>query len=142
VQRRQLGKYCPHALLWFADHTLEAPFEKARRPFSVAEMRRAGDLFALASRSPIDVGRFRATVLMAPLSTRLDVSLEVPECPETVTAGSRFQARVRLTNGSTVTINSGQPIRSLYTRALRRAKRLRAAAGAATSAVRPAAETG
>jgi hypothetical protein len=56
VQRRQLGKYCPHALLWFADHTLEAPFEKARRPFSVAEMRRAGDLFALASRSPIDVG--------------------------------------------------------------------------------------
>jgi len=109
VLRRQLRRHFPHVLLWFAEHSLEAPFENLRRSFSVSEMRQAGDLFAVASHSAIGASTLREAVSILPVSTVLEVVLEVLECPATVAAGSRFQVLVRLTNSSGVTISSGAP---------------------------------
>jgi SAM-dependent methyltransferase len=109
VLKRQLSAHFPHVLLWFANHGLEDPFENLRRRFSKAEMRMAGDLFALASHSPIDLKALLKKMTMLPLTMPLNLSLEALEIPASVGAGDRFRAHVRLTNNSSAELKSRNP---------------------------------
>jgi len=98
--KRQLGTHFKHVVLWFAEHGLGAPFENLKRPFGRSEMRAAGDLFAVASHVPIAAERILGSVEMHPMAAPINVALRVLEMPSTVPAGSRFRARVRVTNNS------------------------------------------
>jgi SAM-dependent methyltransferase len=100
VLRRQLGTYFPHVLLWFAGHDMECPFENLSRPFSIAEMRAAGDLFAIASHTPLSPRAVHDAVTMQPITAPIEARLELLEMPSMARRGSRFSAKVRLTNHS------------------------------------------
>lgn len=107
--KRQLGAHFKHVLLWFATHGLANPFENLQRPFSRAEMRAAGDLFAIASHAPIAVERILEAAQMHPVAARIDLALRALEIPATVRTGARFRARLRLTNNSGVDLKSCLP---------------------------------
>src|ERR1700691_2340634 len=109
VLRRQLQTYFGHVLLWFAAHSLENRFENLERRFSVAEMRSAGDLFAVASHSPIDRRALLDGLAMRPISALKEVSLVVRQKPASVPAGSRFRVQVRLLNQSGGELKSQPP---------------------------------
>jgi SAM-dependent methyltransferase len=109
VLKRQLEAHFEHVVLWFADHTLESPFENLKRPFTVAELRSAGDLFALASHSPINKRALLDGLAMRPMLTLNEMSLEVRQAPSIVAAGSRFRIQVRLLNHSGVELKSQPP---------------------------------
>jgi len=109
VLKHQLGSHFKYILLWFAAHDLVSPFENLRRPFSKNELRAAGDLFALASHSPIDTDTLLHQLAMHPVVTPIDLDFQLCEIPSTVQAGARFLARVRLTNNSGVELKSRPP---------------------------------
>lgn len=109
VLRRQLEAYFPHVLLWFAAHDLTRPFENLKRPFSKNEMRAAGDLFAVASPTPVRPNILYNGMTMLPITPPIDLLLEVLKIPSPVRKGSRFSARVRLTNNSRVDLRSRMP---------------------------------
>ncbi|HLJ45641.1 MAG TPA: methyltransferase domain-containing protein [Bryobacteraceae bacterium] len=109
VLRRQLREHFPHVVLWFAAHDLANPFENLERRFSIAEMRSAGDLFAVASHAPISAGWLRERLAMPRVTPPIDVRIELLEMPGAVRRNSRFQARVRLTNNSAVDLKSRPP---------------------------------
>jgi SAM-dependent methyltransferase len=116
VLKRQLEAHFEHVVLWFATHTLENPFENLKRPFTAAELRSAGDLFALASHSPIDKSALLDGLTMHPLLTLNEVSLQVRQAPSSVPAGSRFRVQVRLLNhgGSELKSRPPNPIHLSY----------------------------
>jgi hypothetical protein len=97
--KRQLSAHFPHVLLWFANHDLMNPFEHLKRRFARHELRAAGDLFALACHSPIDTEVLLSRLDPSP-PVPIDLDLQIVQIPAHVQAGSRFSARVRLTNNS------------------------------------------
>jgi 2-polyprenyl-3-methyl-5-hydroxy-6-metoxy-1,4-benzoquinol methylase len=109
VLRRQLRAHFPHVLIWFAARDLANPFENLNRRFSKNEMRAAGNLFAIASHAPVTPDDLRYRLGMHPITTRLELSLELLAMPATVEQGSRFPALVRLTNNSEVDLKSRFP---------------------------------
>jgi SAM-dependent methyltransferase len=109
VLRHQLGRYFPHVLFWFAAHDLKDPFENLKRRFSIREMRAAGDLFAIASHSPITPNVALSGITMPPLTFPVNLLLGLVEMPKIVPAGSVFSTRVRLTNNSRVNLKSTLP---------------------------------
>ncbi len=109
VLKRQLGAHFKHVLLWFAAHDLAAPLEHLRRPFSISELRAAGDLFALASHSRIDAPAVLAKLEMHPLAETVALAFQVVAIPPAVSPGARFRARVRLQNQSPMDVKSRMP---------------------------------
>ena len=109
VLRRQLSSNFQHVLLWFSTHDVERPFENLKRRFSKAEMRAAGDLFAVASHAPVASDRLLGALTMSPLPAPVQVNLEVLEMPSSVRTGSRFSARVRVTNNGPANLKSRNP---------------------------------
>jgi hypothetical protein len=109
VLKRQLSANFNYVVLWFADHDLANPFENLRRPFPISEIRAAGDLFAVASHSYIDIETISRKSTMLPLAAPLDVSLECWEMPSSVRAADRFRVPVRLRNNSSVELKSRSP---------------------------------
>ena len=108
VLRRQLRSHFEHVLLWFTPHDLAKPFENLVRPFSKAEMRASGDLFAIASHAPLSVPVILDAVQMHPVGP-LDVDLRVLAVPPTVSTNCRFRARLRVVNNSSVDLKSHPP---------------------------------
>ncbi len=111
VLRRQLRGYFPHVLLWFSDHELSAPYENLRRRFSIAEMRRSGDLFAIASKRHLDVASVLAHFRMQPidaLSTG-DLLVRTVRAPAMVQPESKFDVDLIVTNRSKVPLKSFPP---------------------------------
>ena len=109
VLKRQLKAHFEYVTIWFADHDLTRPFENLNRPFSRGEMRAAGDLFAVASHSPIDVVTLRSKLEQQPVCRPLDMKLEILEIPSQVRTGSLFQANVAIKNESNITLKSRGP---------------------------------
>jgi SAM-dependent methyltransferase len=109
VLRGQLKAHFGNVLLWFADHGLTHPFDNLGRRFSRAEMRDAGDLFAIASHSPVDLERLRGLLEMHHLAADADVEIRVVDIPESVKAGQSFEALVRLSNRGDIDFKSRLP---------------------------------
>lgn len=109
--QRQLKRHFPEVLPWFAAAGLAHPFENLYRRFSRAEMRAAGDFFAIASPQPVDRRRLVAQLLMPPLevSAAREIKLAVVDCPASATRGEEFVVRVRLTNDSPNALRSRAP---------------------------------
>jgi len=107
--KRQLGAHFKHVVLWFATHGLAHPFENLKRPFTKSEMRAAGDLFAVASQVPIAPEKILERVEMRPLAAPLALVLHALEMPSTVRAGTRFRARLRVTNNSQMDLKTSLP---------------------------------
>jgi predicted O-methyltransferase YrrM len=109
VLRDQLKAHFDHVLVWFASHDLGNPFDNLSRRFSRAEMRTAGDLFAIASHSPIDGQTLRNRIGMHPLMCAARVDIRILEMPQTVAPGKTFQGRVRLKNNGAIDLKSQPP---------------------------------
>ncbi len=110
VLRRQLRRCFPHVLLWFSDHEVIHPVANLERRFTIREMAQAGDLFAVASRRPIDpaaiVREFRMhPVALGPGSVRISIRT----APRSVQAGSVFPLEVLVENHSPVKLKSFPP---------------------------------
>jgi SAM-dependent methyltransferase len=107
--RSQLKAHFDHVLIWFAHHGLGNPFDNLARRFSRAEIRAAGDLFAIASHSPIEIDALRARLQMRPVAMAPCVEIRIVDIPETVEAGEKFNARVRLGNIGDTDLKSRPP---------------------------------
>lgn len=108
VLRRQLRRHFEYVCLWFAGGSDAG--DNLRRRYSIAEMRRATDLYAVASHQPIHVERLRDALEMKPLAHGIEESLRyrIIECPEQVRAGQAFTFHVEL-EGSPVDLKSDHP---------------------------------
>ena len=84
VLRKQLRAHFEHVDLWFSDHSCGNPADNLQRRYSIAEMRAAGDLFAVASNSPVSRSALRRVLLMEPIhaSVTAQTRIEVDEVPE------------------------------------------------------------
>lgn len=109
ILKRQLSAHFKHVLVWFSSHDLFNPFENLKRPFSKSEMRAAGDLFAIASHAPFAIERILKSAQMHPVAAPVDLLLDALDVRSTVRAGSRFRARLRLTNNSRFDLSSSLP---------------------------------
>ncbi len=109
VLKSQLRSHFAHVVLWFSTHDLVNPFENLTRRFSISEMRAAGDLFAIASHSPITARMLGERLSMPRLAPPIDVRLELVHMPDTVSRDSCFTARVRLMNNGPVELKSRPP---------------------------------
>ena len=100
VLRRQLLRYFPHVKLWFTDHSLASPVENLRRGFRIKELRAAGDLFAVAAHSEVDVaGLIEAfTTEPIPFTAVIELRMEAVAAPSRVLAGESFSVVVRIDN--------------------------------------------
>ena len=111
--RDQLRKHFPHVVVWFAadfqENTRPDALANLKRKFSRNEMRNASDLFAVASHLPLDAGALRARLEMPALPAPLEIELQIVNAPAKVLAGSCFQVRVRLANGSAFDLKSREP---------------------------------
>lgn len=100
VLKRQLSRCFPHVKLWFADHSCASPVENLRRPFPIQELRAAGDLFAVASHSEVDVARLMEafTTEPIPFTAGIQLRMAVAAAPSQVCAGESFGVFVRIEN--------------------------------------------
>jgi len=100
ILRRQLFKHFSHVKLWFAEHSCASPVENLRRPFRMPELRAAGDLFAVASHSELDVARLMEAFTTEPIPFMVGVELRmaVAEAPSQVLAGESFSVVLRVDN--------------------------------------------
>ncbi len=74
-------------------------------------MRAAGDLFAIASRRPVDPQQLLPHITMVPMeaSEAAGVQIEVLDCPDRAGRRTTFGARVRILNGSPKRLRSCGP---------------------------------
>jgi SAM-dependent methyltransferase len=100
VLKRQLSRFFPHVKLWFADHSCASPVENLHRPFRIPELRAAGDLFAVASHSEVDVVRLMEAFSTEPIpfTAGIEVHMKVSAAPSQVRAGESFGVFVRIEN--------------------------------------------
>lgn len=108
---RQLKKHFREVLPWFAAQGLANPFENLYRRFSIAEMRGAGDFFAIASPQAVNRQHLASRLLMSPMDVAAarEIRLAVVNCPAATTRGEAFFAQVRLSNGSSNPLRSRAP---------------------------------
>jgi 2-polyprenyl-3-methyl-5-hydroxy-6-metoxy-1,4-benzoquinol methylase len=108
VLRRQLRAWFPHARVWFGS-AADARGSLAT-PFTVAEMRDAADLFAVASHRPIDDAALLARITMPALREQDGlVELSLAVAPPRVRAGEPFAASVALRNDGDFSLASFFP---------------------------------
>jgi len=111
VLRRQLERRFPHVTLWFADHNLENPGENLNRAFRIAEMRAAGDLFAVASRAPINPPALAAELRMDeawPLEPG-EIAITEALAPQGAEPATYFPVEVTVCNRSRFDLRSWPP---------------------------------
>lgn len=111
VLRRQLRRHFPHVLVWFCDHKVSDPFENLRRPFSIREMAQSGDLFAIASKRPVEPCAIAREFRMEsgfPIS-KGDLVIEVLNAPTAVLADSTFTVDLLVRNGTDTPLKSCPP---------------------------------
>ena len=108
--RRQLSAHFAHVLLWFADHDLSDPGRNLRQKFRLSEMRAAGDLFAIASHSEIDINSVAAELTMKAVSLEAgQIHLGVVQASELVKVGSEFTVEVYVSNRGPIDLKSNPP---------------------------------
>jgi 2-polyprenyl-3-methyl-5-hydroxy-6-metoxy-1,4-benzoquinol methylase len=109
VLKKQLMRYFPHVAIWFAGE--DGGGGSLSVHYRIADMRRATNLFAVASRRPIPVDVIRAAFRMEPLPSQVGerIALRVVTCPEAVKVSSRFKVRISLTNGHDRLLSSNPP---------------------------------
>lgn len=99
ILKKQLQQHFPHVLLWFTDHTMGGSLI---RKFSIADLRNASSIFAIASHKPIDqeqvANAFR--MLALPEMTALHIVLEAATAPTQVAPSQLFSIDVRITNNT------------------------------------------
>jgi SAM-dependent methyltransferase len=108
VLKRQLSRYFPHVKLWFTDHSLAFPVENLRRGFRVPELRAAGDLFAVASHSELDVAQFieAFTTEPIPFTAAIELRMGVVAAPSRILTGESFSVVVRIENPTDFNLKS------------------------------------
>jgi 2-polyprenyl-3-methyl-5-hydroxy-6-metoxy-1,4-benzoquinol methylase len=106
VLKKQLARHFPHVLIWFAD--AEHLGGSLLRRYSIAEMRNATSLFAIASHRPIDRQAIIALFRLQPLTQTQaqQISLKVLKAPRQVEPGALFVIEAALDNCSDVSLNS------------------------------------
>ena len=107
--RRQLAKFFPYVLLWFA--TTGDMAGSLVRPYRLREMAGARDLFAVAAKRPIDLDRLRSRMRSQPHSPVLLRSVRLKaRCPcLVVTRGQEFNLEVEVDNRSPLSLNAYPP---------------------------------
>ena len=117
ILHRQLRKYFPHVLLWFAEHGCGRPVENLTRRFRIAEMRAAGDLFAVASHAPINPADFARALRMEaiPPVAPGEIAVELRALPDAVSAGEfRLDAAVSNNSGNVMQSRDPHPVNLAY----------------------------
>lgn len=108
--RHQLRRYFPHVLLWFSDHEVAKPVENLQRRFSIREMAQAGDLFAVASKQPLEPAAIIREFRMEPAALAPgDLAVEVLKAPVSVQADSTFTVDVLVKNRTATPLKSYPP---------------------------------
>jgi predicted O-methyltransferase YrrM len=107
--RRQLSKYFSHVLVWFG--TPSRVGENLERKFSISEMRAAPDLFAVASHSPVSLGKLVAQMRMEALAKTdlAQIGLRVRAFPGAMQIRSQSKVSVELRNGTRKVLRSTAP---------------------------------
>jgi SAM-dependent methyltransferase len=108
VLRRQISRYFPHVKLWFTGHSLASPVENLLRGFRIPELRAAGDLFAVASHSELDVARLieAFTTEPIPFTAAIELRMGVAGAPSRVLTGESFSVVVRIDNPTDFNLKS------------------------------------
>lgn len=111
VLRRQLRSYFEHVVIWFSDHSCARPGENLVRRFSIAEMRSAADLFAVASRVPVSCEALRNALEMDRLEERDAgrVRISLKEIPDRWLAGEVVEVTVDVYNEGDKTLKTRPP---------------------------------
>lgn len=116
VLKQQLLRHFPHVLVWFTDN--QGMGGSLLRRFSIADMRRAPSLFAVASHHQIDPEKIAAVFSIPPLleDEAKGISLRVTDGPQRVKPGKEFFVSVLLTQpGPTSLISCGDyPVHLSY----------------------------
>jgi 2-polyprenyl-3-methyl-5-hydroxy-6-metoxy-1,4-benzoquinol methylase len=108
VLKRQLARYFPHVLIWFTDS--QGMGGSLLRRFSIADLRRASSLFAVASHRPIDAHKIASVFSLPPLSEdeAKGISLQVTDTPQQVKPEQEFFVSVLLSQpGQTLLTSCG-----------------------------------
>ena len=100
VLRRQLARHFAHVKLWFAGHSCAFPIENLLRAFRIPELRAAGDLFAVASHSELDVARLIEAFTTEPIpwTAGIELRIRVAAAPSQVLTKESFSVFVRIEN--------------------------------------------
>ena len=108
--RKQLFRHFEHVLLWFAGAQPAQPWENLSRRLSRAEIRAAGDLYAVASHCRIDPAQILSTCTSErlPLKDLPAIDFEVLSVPK-FDRGISPVARLRLTNHGKCALRSCPP---------------------------------
>jgi 2-polyprenyl-3-methyl-5-hydroxy-6-metoxy-1,4-benzoquinol methylase len=109
VLKKQLERHFPHVLLWFA--TEGDMMGSLHRRFTIANMRQATSLFAVASHQPINLNAIKSSLCMEPLHES-EVEKITLRCTETIgqmVIGERYHIKVILYNGSHQLLSSYNP---------------------------------
>jgi SAM-dependent methyltransferase len=107
--RRSLAKAFRYVKVWVAGP--EAPAEYLLRRCSIGQLIRAPDIYALASRSPLDLDRAKRLLTQPKLhdASYAKIHVSVDHCPGKVTAGTAFHLLATVANESTELLSSMPP---------------------------------
>jgi 2-polyprenyl-3-methyl-5-hydroxy-6-metoxy-1,4-benzoquinol methylase len=109
VLKRQLLKHFPHVLMWFG--TPEDPLGSLGRKYSIADMRAAPDVFAIASLEPINPEDVVGALSMRELTLKesMAIQLNTIDVPNSVSTEEVFSLSVEIKNNSGTTVSSQMP---------------------------------
>lgn len=109
VLKKQLRRHFPHVHLWF-DGAGDLGGSLLRR-YTIADMRRATSLYAMASHRPIDLNAIKAALRMDPLQADEagKITIRVIEAPHQMGVGEQCTVKVIMHNGSKRLLSSRSP---------------------------------
>lgn len=109
VLKKQLQRHFPYVYLWFADENNWAGSLTGH--YTVSEMRKATNLFAVASHRPINIIALKAALSMEALRTdeAAQITLTVTGLDKVMTVGNNYKVQVTLRNDSNRLLSSRQP---------------------------------
>ncbi len=109
VLKRQLSRYFPNVLVWFADG--ESMGGSLIRRFRIADLRRATSLFAIASHAPIDRDQIANVFCMLQLNADESdtIRLTIDRYPERISIGNEFTVPAVLYNPTDKRLASLKP---------------------------------
>lgn len=109
VLRKQLGRHFPYVFLWFASDGNMGGSLLSR--YTIANMRQATSLFAVASHQPINLDVIKSALCMEPLPADVaeKITLRGVEAPREMETGGRYKVKVILCNASNRLLASRSP---------------------------------
>lgn len=109
VLKNQLSQHFPYVLLWFADD--QSMGGSLLRHFTIAELRSATSIFAIASHRPINRERLEKAFCMAPLTLQEaeSITLKIDRSPDHVCKGEIFILSAYLNNSTDKRLASLMP---------------------------------